>query len=69
MQPFSRECVTKVEARSEQLQITKVLRIRNTMFTVLDQIANTIYKETNAGTKPGCTIDLFQLICKSNPGS
>jgi hypothetical protein len=60
-QPISREFIAKVSARSEQLQSTKELGIRNTTYTVFDEIANIIYKETNADTKAGSTVDLFKL--------
>jgi hypothetical protein len=34
---------------------------------VFDEIANIIYKETKAGTKPGSTIDLFKLATFCDP--
>jgi hypothetical protein len=65
-EPISKEFITKVSARSEELQSTKELSIRNTIHTVIDEIANIIYKETNAGNKPGSTIDLFDLATSNN---
>jgi hypothetical protein len=60
--PISKDFVEQVAKRSEELQINKELSIRNTIHTVLDEIANVIYKRTKAKSKSGSSTDISKLV-------
>jgi hypothetical protein len=64
---ISKEFIEQVAKQSEELQINKELRIKNTIKTVLDEIADVIYKRNKAGNKSGSTMDLFKLVTQARP--